>query len=349
MISSKAPAPLAASRLLLTLLCVLLLVSIANAYTIVLRDGRRIEIPADFVTTSTTLTYEVSAGIQVTRQLATVDIAATERANSEPDGGFFRHSAKQSTPLEAKGDNERVGQNTGKQRTVTNRDLETFRRARVESELAYERRRQELGLPSIEESRRRAAIEADATFQQVRELRSQEQEAEASWRSKASALRAEIASTNARINFLRVRINEISQISSGPFIDGLPLTPFGQTTVGAGLWPTGIANPGVFVGPSVGSQIGARVGFGNGIGRGRVFVNPGPFRGPRHFGLGSYPFPGTTILSVPFQSYDYSFERPALITELDQSLSYRAGLEARWRDLEEEARRAGVPPGWLRP
>ena len=58
-----------------------LTVSAVNAYTVVMRDGRRVEIPNEFTVTNSTLTYEVSNGFQVTIQLNTVDIAATERAN----------------------------------------------------------------------------------------------------------------------------------------------------------------------------------------------------------------------------------------------------------------------------
>jgi len=38
-----------------------------------------------------------------------------------------------------------------------------------------------------------------------------------------------------------------------------------------------------------------------------------------------------------------------LFIQLNDLLSQRAGMQARWRDLEEEARRAGAYPGWLRP
>jgi len=55
-----------------------LTVSAVNAYTVVLRDGRRVEIPNEFTVTNSTLTYDVGNGIQVTLQLNTVDIAATE-------------------------------------------------------------------------------------------------------------------------------------------------------------------------------------------------------------------------------------------------------------------------------
>jgi hypothetical protein len=64
MICSKTRTLLASVRLFLPVLLMLLLVSgAANAYTIVFRDGRQVEIPAEFATTPTTLTYEVSAGI----------------------------------------------------------------------------------------------------------------------------------------------------------------------------------------------------------------------------------------------------------------------------------------------
>jgi hypothetical protein len=36
------------------------------------------------------------------------------------------------------------------------------------------------------------------------------------------------------------------------------------------------------------------------------------------------------------------------MTELDQQAVRRAGLQARWRELEQEARRRGAYPGWLR-
>src|ERR1044071_8402518 len=63
----------------------------ASAYTLVLRDGRRIDIPSEFILTRTTLTYEISPGFNQTLVLSLIDIAATERANGEQLGGFFNH------------------------------------------------------------------------------------------------------------------------------------------------------------------------------------------------------------------------------------------------------------------
>ena len=70
-----------------------LTVSAVNAYTVVMRDGRRVEIPNEFTVTNSTLTYAVSNGFQVTIQLNTVDIPATERANRQPTGSFLQKAA----------------------------------------------------------------------------------------------------------------------------------------------------------------------------------------------------------------------------------------------------------------
>src|SRR5205085_8138078 len=77
---------------------------IASAYTIVMRGGRRIEAPDNFVVTQTTLTYETASGLNVTLPLAEIDIAATERANNEPPGSLLRRASarqRQATAMQA--------------------------------------------------------------------------------------------------------------------------------------------------------------------------------------------------------------------------------------------------------
>ena len=110
-----------------------------------MRDGRRVEIPNEFTVTNSTLTYDVGNGIQRTIQLNAVDIAATERANGEAQGAFLNRANAPAV--------ERVSQTRrgGAQRSITNADLEKYRRTRVEGEKEYEARRQELGLPSMED------------------------------------------------------------------------------------------------------------------------------------------------------------------------------------------------------
>ncbi len=153
-------------------------VSAVNAYTVVMRGGRHVEIPNEFTVTNSTLTYEVSNGFQVTIQLNAVDIPATERANGEPAGSLLQRAGARKNVAPAPQPQTRAG------RSITNQDLEVYRKARVENET----RRGELGLPSLEERQREVAAIEDRTMEQVRSMRAQE---EAYWRSRADALRAE--------------------------------------------------------------------------------------------------------------------------------------------------------------
>src|SRR6266516_1500859 len=139
---------------------VLMVAITASAYTIVLRDGRRMEIPDEFTLTRTTLTYELSPGFNRTMLVTLIDVAATERANKEAPGGFFKHRevsnvVPQPAPQAA--------------RTFTNRDLAAVRQRRIESEQAYETSRKELGLPTVEETRRRQEAEGTTLREQIRE------------------------------------------------------------------------------------------------------------------------------------------------------------------------------------
>jgi hypothetical protein len=188
----------AAARFLLSLSVILLVSVMAGAYTIVMRGGKRVEVPAQFLVTSTTLTYEVAAGINVTLQMAAIDIPATERANNEPPGSLLKRANPNASPPSA-----RPAQGvatTTKPRIVTNRDLESYARARRASEAAYERRRIELGLPSLEESKREAERQEKALDELIAKRR--QEESERYWRERTAALQAELDARDARINSL---------------------------------------------------------------------------------------------------------------------------------------------------
>jgi hypothetical protein len=109
----------------------------------------------------------------------------------------------------------------------------------------------------------------------------------------------------------------------------------------------------VFVAPNTGPQLMARVGFGGGATRGQVFLNATP--GRRGFGHTAF-FPQGAFASpvalfgsaYPNDSF-YDYDRATLVQRLRELELERAGLQARWRVLEDEARRAGASPGWLRP
>jgi hypothetical protein len=319
----------------------------ANAYTVVMRGGRRVEIPARFTVTTWTLTYEVSPGVQVTLNLSAIDIPATEAANNEVSGSLQRHVGTgliDSQPRAGQG--ALAGPATKSTRTITNRDLEAASQRRRESEFAYERRRKELGLPSIEESRRQAAAESESISRELEQTRAAEQESESYWRGRATALRTEMAELDAQIRFVRSQLDEpLYSGVNGSFTNAsvLPFFSFGNVG-GRGSFSPRVRQPGVFVAPRTGAQLSGRVAFGSGATRGQVFLNPRRFSRAGQFGFPVFSSP-TIFAATPF---DYSYERSQLITQFNELGAARAGLNARWRELEDEARRAGAPPGWLR-
>ena len=178
-------------RVLITVLVLVAGAVSASAYTVVMRDGRRVEIPNNFAVSDSTLTYEVSNGIQVTLQLSTVDVAATERANGESTGSFLRRA--KSPPAAAP-----QVQPANARRSITNADLEQFRRARLDNE----KRREELGLPSVDERQKEVAAIDDRTVEQVRKIREQqEKEQEAYWRAQSELLRTQMEANGPQMNY----------------------------------------------------------------------------------------------------------------------------------------------------
>lgn len=359
-------------RLGLILVFVFMMAVTANAYTVVMRGGRRIEIPSHFVVTAWTLTYEVSPGIQITLQVAAIDIPATEKVNNEQPGSLLRRaqlmSRESSAPAQTPKDLP-TAQATQTTRTITNRDLESSMRRRRDSELAYESRRKQLGLPSVEESRKQAALESELIGMELEQRRLVERQSENDWRGRAESLRTEMAALDAELAFIRARLDEgpfaltnnawVGGWSSGSFntiTRGVPFGNFGRRPLGnfggrAAFPPPRTSAPNIFVAPSAGAQISGRVGFGGRATRGQVFVNPAPMRHarPLGFGGGFSAFPNIAVFGSAIPAYDLSYERSALISHFNELAAARAGLSARWRQLEEEARRAGAPPGWLRP
>jgi len=322
-----------------------------------MRGGKRIEIPSKFLITNTTLTYEAGPGIQITLQLAAIDIPATDKANNEAAGALLRRigaTREESTAQNQTSENKNL---SSARRTVTNRDLEASTVRRRQSELAYEKRRQELGLPTVAESRRRAEAESVQIRNELAATRASENESESYWRARASALRTEIAAIDAELNYVRLRLEDspfplstgFTSISVAPFITSG--TSFGNAVIGGPFTGAAVPHPfPVFGAPQFGTHLQARVGFGGGD-TGQVLLNNSGFRHARSPGFG-FPFPVVSSVGVfgsGIQSYDYSYERSALITHFNELATARAGLNTRWRELEDEARRAGAPPGWLRP
>lgn len=364
-------------RTLSVFVFVLVLAITANAYTVVTSGGRRLEIPSRFVVTASTLTYEVSPGVQVTLLMAAINIPATEKANNEPPGSLLRRAGLAVSGVAATAETEVIPTAPGAatvRRTITNLDLEPTALRRRQSELAYEDRRKQLGLPSVEESRRQADAESESIKKELQEQRLADNETEAYWRARATALRTEMATVDAQISWIRTRLDEGPNYTwngwnGGPFATVVGVASFGNVR-GGRFGSTGgnfggrgnfggnfggrggfhAVRPGVFVAPIRGPQLSGRIPFGSTITRGQVFTSPSFRAAGTNRVAGGVPVfsPGVPVFGS-FPAYDYSYERSELITRFNDLAGVRAGLNARWRELEEEARRAGAAPGWLRP
>jgi hypothetical protein len=359
-----------ASRTAVVLVFIFLLALTANAYTIVMHGGRRVEIPARFVVTTTTLTYEVSPGVQITIALAAINVPATEKTNNELPGSFMRRVQSGTSGLqESSQPGNQMTNATQARRTITNRDLESSRRRRRDSELAYENRRKQLGLPSLEESRKLAAAESDSMGLELENLRVAERESENYWRERAGALRTETAALDAELAYIRARLDQdpfavsngaiggwsrlsLNTITRGVSFGNFASGQFGNFGGSTSFPGRALRRPNIFVAPRESSRVTARATFGGRGTRAEVFLNPGAARHGRRDGVGgggrfSTPW-DKAVFGSTVPAYDYPYERGALITQFNELAAARAGLSARWRELEDEARRAGAPPGWLR-
>ena len=322
--------PFSMLSMLTRLVCVsVLLAALAHAaiaYTLVFRDGHRIEVPSVFTLTPTTFTYEAAPAINKTVQLILIDVPATERANREAPGSFFKHEAPAV-------DSSAAPPTRRAERTLTNRDLEPIRQRRIASEKNYEQRRIELGLPSIEETRRRQALEEESTLALARERAAAEANDEAYWHSRAGELRSEILTVDAEINYLRGRLGPVFQfpLATQSFVTGV--RPF------AGRFPAG--QPGA-------GRMGTIAALPQGS-RGLTNMGSVALRPSRP----SFGFPraaiGSSFQVLPFPYGESSYVGADLGVRLNSLLVRRAGLDALWRELENEARIAKVPQVWLAP
>jgi len=314
------------AKLSMVVVLVLICSIAASAYTLVFRGGLRTEIPDEFTLTRMTLTYEIAPGFTKTILVRTIDIPATERANKQPYGSFFER--REQPPPDPQSPQVSPPDDPRSQavKTVTNSDLAAFRQRRIQSEKAYEKRRLQLGLPTVAESRRRQAAEEADFRAELRERSLANKEEEQQWRTRARGLRTEIAAVDNQINYVRGRLNELNETAF----------TLGGWTSTYQILPS--YNP-----------------WGNGRRRGNR--TPGNILGPQY----PYGYPNQYPYGYPQYPYGYPTDpygqsRETAARELDD-LSYRlndllvrrAGLASQWQTLEDEARDARVPQKWLLP
>jgi hypothetical protein len=344
-------------RLAASLALLILLPVAASAYTVVLRDGRSVEIPSGFSVTPAGITYEYAPGLYVTIQMTSIDVAATERANGEPQGSLLARTRAKPRTAPSSVSSSASGNSA---RTLTDKELEGVRKRREAAEAQYEQRRRELGLPSVEDTRLKREEELRRMNEMAAQSDAEEAQAESYWRERAEELRTALAVNEAEMRYLRSKMKPTlyltypypyTSVTPFPYVMQYPNSDY---TLPGPLFPA--RNP--FVPQSRDftrrEPLPGRAGRGAGVGpmRGQPSFPRGPYTGfPRRRPIGR---PGNRILPLPVYAplaygYDNYDNQGAIQARMEELRAERIRLETRWRLLEEEARRAGVPPGWLRP
>lgn len=228
-------------------------------------------------------------------------------------------------------------------KTVTNDDLEKFRRQRVESEKRLKERYAEMGFPSPEQIEKQNAERRARMEQYSDELRRQRIDSQNDIIGQANALRTQLAAVNAQINYLR---GQEGGAYNQSFIYSYGYAPYGyrggnrsvlpqvrnlppnMRTVQeyASMYPSsqGLYNQ------SIGNvRIGGRVGNVGGS------INLG---GNRNYNRSGY-YRGGFVAPVIVGGASSSNDAGQQLIFLEQQ---RAGLLAQWEIIAEQARRAGI-------
>jgi hypothetical protein len=246
-------------------------------------------------------------------------------------------------------------------KTITNADLEKYRQKRLQSEREYRDNYEKLGFPSPEELQRQRELSRASNEQSIIRQREERLENESDFAERAEVLRAEMASVEAQIDYVR-SLFPANQPPTNYFTGGV--APFGYARRGQSnsVW-SGDATGRVFYGgrvytPNPRSVFGNVRPFpvtGNFYGRNQIYggsgirvnVGVGNSRSRTrygNYGHHRYDYRRQPVFGyyVPVIADRYDYTQDELVTQLRSLEQQRAGLYAEWRLLQERAKRAGV-------
>lgn len=186
------------------LVALVLPISVA-AYTVVLRSGQRVQIPDRFVVTEAGITYATAPRMEITIQMSVINVAATEAANREPNGALRARIGDRPEPLSVEPGRIQRPANVAR-RTLTNIDLEPYRKAREANEQAFDQLAAARGLPNLAEIRRRQAAEDALMAERSRQALRAQSEAEVYWRQQAAPQLDRLAELDRQIVVVRSQL-----------------------------------------------------------------------------------------------------------------------------------------------
>lgn len=235
-------------------------------------------------------------------------------------------------------------------KTVTNADLEKYRQKRVAAEKDYRENYEKMGFPSPEELDRQIEESRIRNLELSEQFRQERKQNEGDWAARASALRAEIASAAAQVNYLRAQLPVFSPLiagriavttSAGGYYGGSPRSFRGGTKINLGSTRIRVQTTPRFISPGntyapygVGRMAQTRAGYAATGGYVPYTNYRRGYGNPRGYGYGLGYYPAI------IDNTDYA--QQDLVLRIQDAEQRYAGLLAEWRALEEEARRAGI-------
>lgn len=256
-------------------------------------------------------------------------------------------------------------------RTVTNQDLNKFRERRIQAEAEYNKKVESGAQPSQTDIERRNAERLQFNRELTEKSKAKQQQTENAFQSQAFALKSELAALDAEINFVRARVNEIPEPQTYYAVGYLPYGGFGYNGFGGvGFGGVGFpqypnnANANIRIGNNnivlSGNQTNVQqngsvaITTANNLQAPQLSLNQnGGFTAgsfpTNNFGgaltnlnFGGAPYTAG-ILAAPFTlPTPQNLTREELLARLRALRQTRAGLQARFDVLQEEARRNGV-------
>jgi hypothetical protein len=229
-----------------------------------------------------------------------------------------------------------------KRKTLTNADLEKFKRERLRNDPDDELERQRLGLPSRSEQERKRKEDFQKLTEVSQKIRTEQAEKQNYWMSQGFQIKLEMAAVEAEINYVSAVLNRLPNPQTYYAVGYLPY--FGGYYAPFGINNLTISNGQINGFFNFGSK--TRVVYNWQFGQTLVRQNDtvtvtlnNPATG---LSFGRTPYtPG--ILTVPFTLPTYeNLRREELINRLQALEQTRAGLLARWQIIADQARQDGV-------
>ena len=233
------------------------------------------------------------------------------------------------------------GQN---KKVITNDDLEKYRQKRVQADADYDRKVQAGVVPTKAELEKREQERQKFISEFSQKATVARNQAENYWQSQAYALRTEIASVEAEINYVSTRVAQIPRPQVYYSVGYLPYSGYGNCCYGGVTLPQYPANR-INNGQNTAPLATSGGVYANLMTRQPATVGTFPLNRnipTTNLTFGGIPYqPG--ILTAPFTlQTPENYTREELLARLRLLEQQRAGLYARFESLQDEAQRQGV-------